>query len=348
MSAGFGDVMFRSVFSTVLLGCWVFSGGWICACTSDKQPAIAIVPDPPSSGPVLAKVGEREVLLDDVPAMAELARQLRSQQGLPAGLPDEEENQVELAVELQALAVAAEEMLDTGKPSIQEEQERLLARVYLRRFVSGLERHPIKEEELENAYYEEIRNHMTLGKSDIYEATRVVASIIMVAYFPDQHVPEPGEKPLIEREDALEIAGKIYKACLNARKDLDDFMSVGREFSSGHPTVIFKEFWRVVKNPELSILDPVVHRAIFEMKNNGEISKPIETTRGFMVIRRGATHLGKGEQFDDVRELLEEKVGMDRRKTAFESHLSGLISRYQVRTWDEVLTEKYQQRSPVK
>jgi hypothetical protein len=121
--------------------------------------------------------------------------------------------------------------------------------------------------------------------------------------------------------------------------DLDDFLSIARQFMRGNPTVEATEYSRVFKDPRLARWPaPPVHRTIIRLQGNGAIAEPLEGRGVVYIIRRGVTYPGKGEDPAEIKDELSSRVQFSRKKSAFRERMTQLRERYRIRTWPERLS----------
>jgi hypothetical protein len=273
---------------------------------------------------VLARVGEFELRSADVEPLARQAAELHRELGLEVSGDDP----VGLAVEFLAL-LQLDELGDARK--------RLLARAYLDRMFTDTEPVPVADAELQALHEEEIKKYVDTGESDIYRPTFIDAAAIVIGCFPDLHPPAEDEDPVLTSRQARELAQEIAAACGARVPDLDDFYSVARRFMPGHPTVEFQELGRISKDPRLARISPVLHQTITSLPDNGALSTPVEVPGAVYVLRRGFTDPGKGERLEEIRDVLEERARLLRRRAAVNERLIRLKERYRVRTWPERL-----------
>ena len=299
-----------------------------------EAPRPAVVPD---AGPIVARVGGQQLHRGRLPALAALAEDLRRELDLPAPPADSPAALLDRAVEVVALAEVAAREGAERQAWFAEERRRLLARVYLQRLVERLDARPVAEEQVRRLYQQE-RHKLRRGESsEIFSPSRVDGLAVVVAFFPDLHVPGDWERPLLDREQARQLAGRIHRRARGVARDTDAFLAVVRGFMKDHPAVQVKEFWHSIIAADLTRMDPRLHRQLVELPGPGSLSQPFVTDRGVVIMRRGITIPGKGESLERVRKQLEEMLRHRRRTELVEKHLQGLREKLAVRVYSERL-----------
>jgi hypothetical protein len=293
----------------------------ICLQACGEPPDIAEVAD---CSPVLARVGDIRLCAADVELLAEQAAGLRRELGLEA----DGTGRLDLAVEFLAL-VQLGSVADAGKGP--------LVRGYLDRMLKEAEARPVTDAELGRAHRDEIKKYLTSGESDIFQPTLIDAAAIVVGCFPDGHPPADDEQPVLTMQQARELAEEIAAACGERVADLDVFLAVARRFMRGNPTVDVLDYSRVYQDARLARTPHPLHRVITSLEGNGAVAAPLEAPGAYLVVRRGVTYPGKGEDPKEIREELSRRALLSRKQAAFSRRLNQLRERYQVRTWPERL-----------
>jgi len=287
---------------------------------------------------LVAKVGEFEIRLANVPILAESMLQLNRSLGFAQIQPDSFEDQLQLAIEFVVLSAEAEQKVRLEPDQLDEQTKKVLTRVYLNRFSEEADKEPVKPGMLEQAYEAEKARYSMTGESEVYKASRVDGVAIAVGYFPNLHIPQDEHEPVLSQELALELAKKISAACGDQVDDLDRFYEIGRSFMAGNPTVQIKEYWRVVADSSYSKLDPSILRVLVSLEKNGSVSRPTETDFGIFIIRRGVFHPGLGGKVEDVREQLTDLIRGLIRKTMYSRRMAQLFSKYSVEIHSDLIS----------
>jgi len=290
------------------------------------------------AGPVLAQVANTKIHRDEVVALAAQAQQLRAQFDIETLKNPNFEQQLDLAIEFVILATAAGRQTGQYQEHYAEQQKRSLARVYLNRFLLQADALPVTAHALEKTYEMEQARALVTGSSAIFRPTTVDMIAVVVGLFPDLHVPKGGEQALLTIKQAKVLARKLRGQCPASMVDTDDFMDLARTFMASHPTVTIQEFWGVKSDRKWSRLQPVLRKSLLALQDF-EISEPIVTDVGVWILRRGATHAGMGESFDQVRPQLTKEVIEQRRADLFRKHMTMLSDRYRIETWPGRLAE---------
>jgi len=305
----------------------------LCSCAGSGNGQLQLSGVPVTAGP-LGKLVDG-LHLDEIDEYARMAQKLRAASDLPAGDIDSDKGRLDLAIELAALALQARAAGAGDLPAVGERTKRLLARVYLDRLVAASDRLPVSDSEVRAAFEREKARYMTTGESDIFRPSSL--DVIAVGYFPDMHVPEHGEQLVCARGLALELGRKIHATLAGAAADLDAFLAAARRFQVGHPTVVIKEYWKTLSDPQLSGMDSKLHQAVCSLPAEGNLSEAVVTERGVFVARRGCAWPGKGERLAAVREVLVARIRTLRRRALLQKQLSALLEKYGARTWPERL-----------
>jgi hypothetical protein len=292
--------------------------------------------DTAEQGPVVARVGDRPLHLGEVDALAAAAQALRSRP--PWNLPEAPaatlEQRVALAVELLAMVRVAEQGR-LGPARIEDARERALAAAWLQRFVAGApDEQPIDEDALRRAHQEVIAEYLSTGESTIYEPTRVEVHVVGVGLFPDWTAFEDETiEPVVERSAAVALAERIRAACGDVVADGDALAALVRRFQPSNPTVRIEHRRQVAFSGRLFSLPAAFRRPLRELDRPGRISPVIETPGGAFLLRRGLLQPGRGEQLDDVRAELTERVRNQRRGRRLEEALEALRRRIGVHVY---------------
>ncbi|HUU01226.1 MAG TPA: hypothetical protein VM425_07305, partial [Myxococcota bacterium] len=284
--------------------------------------------------------------LDEIDEYARMAQELRAANDLPAGDIGSAKGRLDLAIELAALALQARATGAGDLPAVGERTKRLLARVYLDRLVAASDRLPVSDSEVRAAHEREKARYMATGESDIFRPSSLDVIAVAVGYFPDMHVPEHGEQLVCARDVALELGRKIHVTLAGAAADLDAFLAAARRFQVGHPTVVIKEYWKTLSDPQLSGMDSKLHQAVCSLPAEGDLSEAVVTERGVFVARRGCAWPGKGERLAAVRDVLVDRIRTQRRHALLKKQLSVLLEQYGARTWPERLASPETAEAP--
>lgn len=275
-------------------------------------------------GPVVARVGDMRLCAADVEPFAQQAARLRRELGLEAG----DAGRLDLAVEFLALL-----QLD----SVAEAKKRTLVRAYLDRLSKEAEVRPVADAELEQAHQDEIKKYAASAESDIYQPTLIDAAAILVGCFPDLRPLDGDLEPVLTEQQARDLANEIAAACGGRVADLDDFLAIGRRFMRGNPTVDLQGYSRVHQDARMARVPLPLHRAITSLESNGAVTEPQESPGVVLIVRRGVTYPGKGDDPQEIREELSLRVLLKRKQAALAKRLNLLRERYRVRTWPERL-----------
>jgi hypothetical protein len=295
---------------------------------------------------VVARVGGIRLAMAEVKPLALLAVEMRTAENLEPPESHSFANSLELALEILALFQWAERK-DLKPPAMEEHRKRLLARVYVDRFISGLEQQPISKTHLEEAYQKQVENYQNTGESELFQPTKVDAQAIAVGNFPDLHPPGEGEEEVADSEQVRELVRKIRAACMRPARDgrpacrsLDGFLAVARRFMKGHPTVRLVDLPGNILDPGLSRTKPVLREAIASLDHLGAISKPVITPGAVYIVRRGVAYPGRGESLDEIHDELRLLVKSQRKRRVFRERTALLKRKYRARTWPERLMNR--------
>ncbi len=316
---------------------WLLAAGptlWGCAC-QDAPQGVAVPeprPRPPvEPGPVVARVGGMDLHLAEIEPLARLALDLRRGHELPeprAGTLDE---QLDLAVELLALAEGADPQ---GTEETEETRKRLLARIYLARVTEAEGDRPVSAEEIAEAHLDQKRKYLTTGESEMYEPSRVDAAVIGIGLFPNFGVSRDEEMvPVLDRAAVERLAAEVRRACGDRVKDLDEFIAIARRFSRGNPTLRLQHHPRTPLDPDLAMLAPGIHESLVGLDGNGAVSPVIFEGAAAFIVRRGVGYPGRGEDPEAIRGELVRSVRLQRQRVRLEVLLSELMLRFRVQTW---------------
>lgn len=309
-----------------------------CGLGSGSPPSLP-APRTADRGPVVARAGEVQIHARDVGPLAQWALAFRREQGLETPAPRTAGERLALAAETAALAAAGSAIqMDPGMR--EERTRRLLARVFADRFIAGVEKRPVSEEDLLRIHREQIEQYKQEGESEIFEPTVADIATIAVGHFPDLEPPGPGERPFVDREAAAELIERIRAACLAptadgepVASDLDAFLDVGVRFQRTHPTVRLQQTPGAPLHPALSRLPKALLEAIGRLAEPGEVSPPVWTPGGVYLARRGLLVPGRGEDPQQVRAALENLVRRETRRKEFARLIRWLREQYEVETW---------------
>ncbi len=300
------------------------------------------------TGPVISRVGSVDLKLSEVDELAAMASEIRQRPpwNLPPPPMDTFDQRMRLAIEFLSLVGAAQKGY-LEKSLVSDSMKRALASVYLRRALLMDLRRPVTKEELEQAHQDEIRKYITTGESELYRPTRVDFAIIGVGINPAWTKYEKGTvKNPMTMEQTVALASKIKKLAGDHVPDLDKFEALAKKFKKGNPTVRIKHQKRAALAKELFPLAPVFYDRLVKLKNNGDISPVFRTPAGAMILRRGVTWPGKGENAEEIKNELTSRV---QQKWAME-HLrkisETLKKNYAIETYPDALgpvkkTEKH-------
>ncbi len=304
----------RKIFA-ILVG--IMAG--LFACESGTETERIRIEPPVESGPVVARSAEYELRTDQLEAFASLGAEMRRLAGA-----ETTENRAQLVLE--AFSLVAEgraESLLSSRP-VQEEEERLLARLYLTRFVEMLDRQSVAEGDLENAFRDEQRRALATGDSEIYVPTRVDGVAAIVGYFPDLHPPAKGELPQLDREQVAKLANSIFTEARSAR-DTDGFIQVVRRFMAGNPTVSFKEFSHVPRGQAPAVMGKRLYQMLTEGSGEGLIEPMQEFRFGTMIAWRVGIRPGRGENLEEVRDEITRQIRNRRHQESVRLHIDRLL-----------------------
>jgi hypothetical protein len=312
----------------------------ILNCQPPVEPEVVpLVSAPADQDPVIATVGGVSLLKAQVPELARMAQSVRSAAGVEVDAKPLLGNELSRALETLALASAVQTGVDGIDAEGQEEYQRLLARLLLKRVVEKSGDGPISDEEIRRAYEAEIEQYQKTGQSELLNPTRIDAMTIVIGLFPDAHIPARDEVPLVSPREALALSREFREVLGDRVTDLDRFLAQAREFTAGHPTVQVQELSGITLDRRLSSVDARIHTALVALDGNGAISEPIEFEGGVYLIRRGYTSPGAGERPEEIRSQLEVKIRTLRRQEAFQRLRTALLKRYRVQTWPERLND---------
>ncbi|MBN2494480.1 MAG: hypothetical protein JXR96_07825 [Deltaproteobacteria bacterium] len=308
------------------------------ACSSSQMELAPVTPRTLANpGPVVARVGEQDIRQAEVGPLAAAALELRQQIGLtePPG-PIPWSRQVELAVEISALAAAAESRSLAADPAVVGERQGLLTRLYLDRLMEGIELIPLDPERLRRIYEREMNSYRQTRESDLFEPDYTALATIRVGLFPDFQLRDDVE-PVCPSEQARRLAGEIRAAIGDENMDIDDFCALGRRFMSGHPTVrldvpaplAMVESWGDERTREL-------YKLLRDLAP-GQASQPQYTPAGATIVLRGGTRPGKGTSLDSVRDELEQLARIEIQRELLGRHLQQLKERHRSVSWPDRL-----------
>lgn len=288
------------------------------------------------AGPVVARVGARQIRADEVGPLAAVALELRREFGLPAQTPASAEAALELALEPVLLASAGADLADD--PAVREQARRRLARLFLARVIEPRADRPATPEDLAGALDAEIQRYAASGSSDFFKPSLVSAAVLFVGLRPDLLAPSNGRAARLAPEEARAVAEDFRGRCGERVAELDRFLSLARAAAAGHPTVRLEEYSLVGVDPRLAgKLHPALHRVLVGLDGNGAVSPVIPFEGGFAVIRRGAFRAGRHESVETARELLQKALRHERRASLLRQALDEIRSAHGVATYPERL-----------
>ncbi len=293
----------------------------LLACRSESGTPALRGPGELAKGPVVARVGEVELRVDDVESLAQAARSLRRSFDLPVA---EGVSDLELALELMVLAEAARLQGGDSSGEVQEGRRRLLSRLYLGRLMETLPEVPFSDAELQGLLNLEMARYAQSAESEVYRPTRLSSAMIFIGHLPGA-LPSDEYPVLLYDAQVEDLADKIHSACAPRVDDLDDFMALGRRFSEAHPTVRVEGFDAQSFPP--AELEGVRWKALRALDGNGAISRPLRVPGGMIVIRRGATLEGQGETLADARVDLERLAIVERKRSLLKQALRAIHER---------------------
>lgn len=312
-----------------------------CTRSGDQSALLAISSTPKSQpkGPILARAGHYELKLSEVDDLAAMASKVR--QGPPWNLPpppmETFEQRMQLAIELLAMASAAEDGA-IDKKLLQDSMSRSLASAYLRRAFLSESQRPVTEKQLHKAQMEEIRKYITTGESELYRPTRVDFTIIGVGINPSWVKYEKDTVVnIMSVQQTMELAAKIKKLAGDHLSDLDKFESLARKFEKHNPTVRIIHQKRAALPDGLFPMSTIIRSQLIKLRDNGDISPVIETPAGAMILRRGVTWPGKGEDAEEIKDRLSRKVREKRSMQHLKKITEALSKKYAIKTWPEAI-----------
>ena len=287
-------------------------------------------------GPIVARIGAREIHADEIGPLAAVALELRRELGLSANAPTSAGEALALALEPVVLAATGADLVDD--PAVREQARRLLARLFLTRVIEPRADRPATPEDLAGVLDAEIRRYAASASSDFFEPSLVCAAVLFVGLRPDLLAPSGKRAARLTPEDARAVAEDFRRRCGERVLDLDRFLSLARAAASDHPTVRLEEFPLIGVDPLLAgKLHPELHRVLVGLDGNGAVSPVVAFEGGCAVIRRGAFRAGHHETVETAREHLLQKLRHQRRAAALRQALDELRAARGVATYPERL-----------
>ncbi len=288
------------------------------------------------AGPIVARVGQRQVRADEIGPLAAVALELRQELGLSTHPPGSAEEALALALEPVVLAATGADLADDA--AVREQARRLLARLFLARVIEPRADRPVTPEDLAGVLDAEIRRYAASGSSDFFKPSLVCAAVLLVGLRPDLMAPSGARAARLAPEDARTVAEDFRRKCGERVPDLDRFLALARAAASGHPTVRLEEFPLIGVDPRLAgKLHPELHRVLVGLDGNGAVSPVVPFEGGFAVIRRGAFRAGRNETVEAAREHLQKKLLHERRAAVLRQTLDELRAARGVATYPERL-----------